>query len=273
MPLLSRIFGWVPPDNSDYIEVILPTQATTCHSPTNPRKSDHISPAITGLNVQSTSPSSADQQDGCTGHESPTPVSDNKHADPTWVARPRNKFILFRCDYVRKHSSDEKHVRRGLGSKTEKSLSKQAAEAWHLLSKEDRLYWKGRATAERLEHARKYPDYRYRPKKSTMVRRRHVRFSKNNLEATSSSSKTIAPPTDSRPQSPSGSSISKCPPKHMLSVIKPTPRSSSYVPCAIGDSSNKQMKSSASLPLPNIQNIGSPYDQVSPGECSIPCRN
>ncbi|TEB31411.1 hypothetical protein FA13DRAFT_1585038, partial [Coprinellus micaceus] len=92
--------------------------------------------------------------------------------DPNWVARPRNEFILFRCDYVRKHTKEggNKRSRRTPGQEAEKTLSKLAAEAWRALSNGDRAYWREQANLERNDHARKYPDYRYRPKKSATAR-------------------------------------------------------------------------------------------------------
>src|SRR6266550_2637147 len=50
--------------------------------------------------------------------------------DSLWVARPRNAFIIFRCQYVRRHSRMGRRAR-GTGAPAEKSLSKRAAEAWH----------------------------------------------------------------------------------------------------------------------------------------------
>ncbi|KAF8810037.1 hypothetical protein BYT27DRAFT_7209651 [Phlegmacium glaucopus] len=268
---MSLLSGWAPPDNAEYIEVLPPVQNPICH-----RKSNHVPSAGTGSTSTLTIfPLELDQQDGCTGFASATAMGDNKHTDPNWVARPRNKFILFRCDYVRKHSRDGKHGRRSSGSEIEKSLSKQAAEAWHRLSKEERLYWKECAATERIEHAKRYPNYRYQPKKNA-TRRRQVRSPKNNPEE----SKTIAQPVNPRPQSPSGSPINRSPPKHMLSVIKPMPRRMSYVPrFAVGDSPNKRLRPSVSLPSmtgaassPNIQDIGSPCNQYTPTTMTLSSR-
>ncbi|KAF9036831.1 hypothetical protein BJ165DRAFT_1408880 [Panaeolus papilionaceus] len=181
MPLLSRIFGWLPPDNEDFVDVqisppesLLPFENPTFHiSNLNPIKRP---PTATNGNFESTSPASSTSALSVEAE----PVvekreTSGKHHDPSWVARPRNEFILFRCDYVRKHSREGKRVRRPPGAEAEKTLSKQAAEAWHHLSPEERLYWKERANGERNEHARKYPDYRYRPKRSQGGRRRNAR--------------------------------------------------------------------------------------------------
>lgn len=272
MSILSRVFGWEPPGNAEYIEVVLPIQATTCHSPTNPGNSNQITSA-TGLNIQSTSSTStispfsileSNQQDICASLDLLTDTGDR---EATWVsaARPCDKFTLFCSDYVR-----GKRVRHGLGSDTEKSLSKQAAKAWQHLPQEERLYWKERASNERLDHARRHPDYRHQPKKSSMAMRRQARSPTMNSEATSSSSgKTIAKRINPHLHSPS---INGSPPEHVL--INPTPRRSSDVAYfAVGDSSHQHLRSLDSLDWSstisetssssNIQCIESPYSQVS----------
>ena len=193
MPLLSRIFGWTPPDNEDFVDVhvvsspLFPQQNPTFHisDPSDIRRPHR---AASGL-FESASPASSTSALS-TDADWPSEKRDEtngKPGDPSWVARPRNEFILFRCDYVRKHSREGKRVRRAPGAEAEKTLSKQAAEAWHHLPPEERLYWKERANGERNEHARRYPDYRYRPKKSATGRRRPTRSSPTKPTATTKS--------------------------------------------------------------------------------------
>ena len=90
-----------------------------------------------------------------------------RKGDPAWIARPRNPFIIFRCEYSREHSrGDGKRVRRPPGSQpVEKTLSKRAAEAWHQLSPEEKNRFKELADMEKEEHARLYPNYRFKPMK------------------------------------------------------------------------------------------------------------
>lgn len=90
--------------------------------------------------------------------------------DPLWVARPRNAFIIFRCEYAQRHSRMGRRARR-TGAPTEKSLSKRAAEAWHQLSHEEKHHFKALADQERVEHARLYPYYRFRPVKRPSSKR------------------------------------------------------------------------------------------------------
>ncbi|KAF9453681.1 hypothetical protein P691DRAFT_651203, partial [Macrolepiota fuliginosa MF-IS2] len=79
------------------------------------------------------------------------------------VARPRNAFIIFRCEYSQTHSRQGRRIRRPPGTSTEPTLSKRAAIAWSQMTKEEKGPYKLRAEEERNEHARRYPDYRFRP--------------------------------------------------------------------------------------------------------------
>ncbi|KAH7890067.1 hypothetical protein F5I97DRAFT_1795837, partial [Phlebopus sp. FC_14] len=84
--------------------------------------------------------------------------------------RPRNAFIIFRCEYSRQHTQP-----RALGTDndddadadtpnpTAKTLSKRAAEAWKQLSMSEKERYKALADKEREQHARLYPHYRFRP--------------------------------------------------------------------------------------------------------------
>ena len=186
--VVSRIIGWSPPDNEDFVDVpgvqggLLPLQNPTFHiSEPNPVR--RLRRTTTGI-FHAASPASSTSEHSSDESPGEKRVDTNgKNTDPAWVARPRNEFILFRCDYVRKHSREGKRVRRAPGAEAEKTLSKQAAEAWHHLPPEERLYWKERANGERNEHARRYPDYRYRPKKSATGRRRQARCLPSKLDA------------------------------------------------------------------------------------------
>ncbi|KAJ2929438.1 hypothetical protein H1R20_g7660, partial [Candolleomyces eurysporus] len=161
---LSRIFGWSPPLNETFVEVDVPDQPLPPHLPTY-HTAEPSSPAS----------STSTLSDGQMEQRSEAV----RKGDPGWVARPRNEFILFRCDYVRKHTKEggNKRNRRHPGHEAEKTLSKLAAEAWRALPQEERLYWREQANLERNDHARKYPDYRYRPKKSATARKRTSRSS------------------------------------------------------------------------------------------------
>ncbi|OCH92185.1 hypothetical protein OBBRIDRAFT_472452 [Obba rivulosa] len=57
--------------------------------------------------------------------------------------KPRNSFILFRMEFVKERSKNGSMV-------TQQELSKQAGEAWHILSKEKRAHYEARARTEKL---------------------------------------------------------------------------------------------------------------------------
>ncbi|KAI0035022.1 high mobility group box domain-containing protein, partial [Vararia minispora EC-137] len=79
---------------------------------------------------------------------------------PGYIKRPRNSFIIFRCDYVQRHRgtsppTGEKYMR----------LSKRASEAWRKLNRQERAVYVRLSELEKEEHARQHPDYVYRPNK------------------------------------------------------------------------------------------------------------
>jgi HMG (high mobility group) box len=86
-----------------------------------------------------------------------------KNSDPGWVPRPRNAFIIFRCDYVKQHSaSSSSH---SPFPPSDKSLSKRAAEAWKQLPQSEQDRYKLLAIQEKKEHGERYPNYKFRPAK------------------------------------------------------------------------------------------------------------
>ncbi|KAG1900044.1 high mobility group box domain-containing protein, partial [Suillus fuscotomentosus] len=89
----------------------------------------------------------------------------NRSRDPSWIPRPRNAFIIFRCEYSRKHSqaAQEGDEESEAPNPTAKTLSKRAAEAWKELSASEKDIYKVLADKEREDHARLYPHYRFRP--------------------------------------------------------------------------------------------------------------
>lgn len=96
-----------------------------------------------------------------------------------YVPRPKNSFILFRTDFVAKHKArldSEGRSAAGTSSisasgsasggeddETPCSLSKQASVEWNKMSDKEKEPWQKRAEFEKQEHARKHPNYRYRP--------------------------------------------------------------------------------------------------------------
>jgi len=83
--------------------------------------------------------------------------------DPEHVPRPRNAFIIFRCDFTQKYLANGGSER---AAGTEKSsLSKRAGEAWKNEKPETKRYYKRLADEERSRHRASHPDYRFRPKR------------------------------------------------------------------------------------------------------------
>jgi len=238
MALLSRVFGWSPPENEEFVDIdvassrMLALQNPPFHISDPNSVGGHR--RVASGNFESSSPGSSTSALSSDG-ESPADKraeESGRYADPVWVARPRNEFILFRCDYVRKHSREGKRIRRPPGAEAEKTLSKQAAEAWHHLPPEERLYWKERANGERNEHARRHPDYRYRPKKSATSRRRQTRSAPTKTAILTSQEKESkgATTSASRPESTSPSIGLRSSTEGTSTTGRATPRRYSSVP-------------------------------------------
>lgn len=107
-----------------------------------------------------------------------------------YIPRPKNSFILFRTDFVQRHKKEaevtgstaravaavttaallgEMGLIRDdgqfLGSEEEMSLSlsKQASEVWNRMTEVEKQPWVDLAEKEKQAHAKRYPNYRYRP--------------------------------------------------------------------------------------------------------------
>ncbi|KAF9021236.1 HMG-box [Hymenopellis radicata] len=87
----------------------------------------------------------------------PTKKSHARKRPPGHVPRPRNAFILFRCDFVRQqtipHSVERDH----------RNLSRIAGMMWRGMTEEMRKPWMAMAEREKREHAERWPEYRYKP--------------------------------------------------------------------------------------------------------------
>ncbi|KAH8991583.1 hypothetical protein EDB92DRAFT_1770181, partial [Lactarius akahatsu] len=76
--------------------------------------------------------------------------------------RPRNAFIIFRCEYSRRHARDPSDPS-DRSSRCDKTLSKRAGEEWRRLSAAEREQYKLLAEQEKVTHALQNPDYRFKP--------------------------------------------------------------------------------------------------------------
>ncbi|KAL1688124.1 hypothetical protein GGG16DRAFT_104631 [Schizophyllum commune] len=70
------------------------------------------------------------------------------------IPRPSNAFMIFRKWYAKKHAG-----------KPGTRLSRRAGDAWKALSLLDKAVWEDMAETEKQEHARRYPGWRYRPRR------------------------------------------------------------------------------------------------------------
>ncbi|KAF9467269.1 hypothetical protein BDZ94DRAFT_1233077 [Collybia nuda] len=70
------------------------------------------------------------------------------------IPRPQNAFMLYRA-----HTS--KHLR---GQGVQSMISKTIGQMWRALSPMERQYWDYLADVEKMNHAAKYPHYRFNPK-------------------------------------------------------------------------------------------------------------
>lgn len=80
------------------------------------------------------------------------------------IPRPRNAFMIFRNDFAARWRTSHGE-KRGLQNP---DISREAGRAWHALKTSDKASWnryKQRADAEKKQHKRNYPEYKYMPLK------------------------------------------------------------------------------------------------------------
>ncbi|OBA21131.1 hypothetical protein METBIDRAFT_31734 [Metschnikowia bicuspidata var. bicuspidata NRRL YB-4993] len=79
--------------------------------------------------------------------------------DENHIPRPRNAFILFR----QKHHQSV--LKESTKLKTNPDVSRELARRWKALTKDERSHWDSLADEEKRNHAIKYPNYRYKPRR------------------------------------------------------------------------------------------------------------
>ena len=89
--------------------------------------------------------------------EPPTKKSHSRKQPEGHIPRPRNAFILFRCDFVA-----QKKIPASV-EPDHRNISRIVGRIWKAMSEEDRRPWIEEAKKEREEHKRLYPQYRYSP--------------------------------------------------------------------------------------------------------------
>jgi len=83
--------------------------------------------------------------------------------DSEHVPRPRNSFIIYRCEFTNKYLASGGSERASDTGNT--SLSGRAGEAWRNEKPEIIQYYKKLADEERARHRAAHPEYRFRPKR------------------------------------------------------------------------------------------------------------
>lgn len=91
------------------------------------------------------------------------PTAARRARGPEHIPRPRNSFIIFRCDYTRKNCNGSGDS--GCSDAEKKSLSKRAGEAWKCVPEGVKEHYKGLAEKEKEAHAKQNPEYRFKPQR------------------------------------------------------------------------------------------------------------
>ncbi|KAG6811215.1 hypothetical protein H0H92_008510 [Tricholoma furcatifolium] len=201
--------GWYPAKGSEDDDLCLP-------------QSDHSPAAASQVAQTDVLPTSTELTDSLSLEITPSSSDTEpiRRGDPNWAPRPSNGFIIFRCEYSRKHAKQGKRIRRRPGTtRTEKSLSKLAGEAWRQLSDEERNRYKELAGVVKEEHARLYPDYRFRPVKKKAGLKKSASLSKlasDPLVSSTAGGRAISSPSS---QIPPLSSTPPPPPPSVLDMV------------------------------------------------------
>jgi len=126
----------------------------------------------------------------------PTPPRGSvaKAQKPKKPPRPPNAFILYR------RSKQPDIVARNEGI-SNNEVSKQVGEMWHKEPLEEKMKFQRLADAAKMEHMKKYPEYKYRPRRPHEKRRRTKRpsstLSNGNANKTSNdNAETLTPNTN-----------------------------------------------------------------------------
>ncbi|KAK0364319.1 hypothetical protein LTR02_008571 [Friedmanniomyces endolithicus] len=84
------------------------------------------------------------------------------------IPRPRNAFILYRSAMTKQLSKSNKSTKKRSGGKPRAVkhqiyVSREAGTRWHNETDDVRAHYQDLAEKERIDHAKKYPGYKYRP--------------------------------------------------------------------------------------------------------------
>ncbi|CAA7266677.1 unnamed protein product [Cyclocybe aegerita] len=97
----------------------------------------------------------------------PSKKSHARKQPPGHIPRPRNAFILFRCDFVRQKKIPESV------ENDHRNISRIVGKIWREMSEEDKEPWVTMADEEKRRHLRTHPGYRFTP--GNMVKKKPKR--------------------------------------------------------------------------------------------------
>jgi len=192
------------------------------------------------------------------GHSGPSRLGRPAANRPAKVPRPPNAWILYRSDKVRELPP----LAPGEQRRAQGEVSKIISAMWAQESDETRQEYEKRAEAAKIEHALKYPNYRYKPltkeekraqkkleRDQRLAQRRKGRKSDPGLDLSS-------PPPDALPAAPTPAPV----PQYYTSATMPMNASE------FGHGSISPLPSSVTTPLepagptPPVSAAGSPSD-------------
>ncbi|TRM58479.1 hypothetical protein BD626DRAFT_633973 [Schizophyllum amplum] len=101
------------------------------------------------------------------------------------IPRPPNSWILFR-DHFRRNFAPSDIIEQS-------KISKAASPIWRGLTPKDRAYWDNLANEEKVEHRRKYPDYKYQPQTKKGKKRKRNTAAEDATECISFDEKNYTP--------------------------------------------------------------------------------
>lgn len=246
----TRLLGWSSGSNDPNVDAPLPQRSfPNFFSFKAHHDNDSLSTETNDSSRHTTTPIRT-----ATPSTPPTiPIPTNSSPDPAHVRRPRNSFIIFRCKYSREHTKsqlpDTPVVNDTIAAK---SLSKRASEAWSKLTQEEKKVFEDMASLEKEEHARKNPDYRFKPKKRQQdsKRRKPRRIpSLVGLRRRMASTSPQQSQGHSVSSSPAGSSSSLLPTIHAQQPLS-TPLQFDTAPKVVDPAVKAARRRSASAPQP-----------------------
>ncbi|PPQ91150.1 hypothetical protein CVT25_003055 [Psilocybe cyanescens] len=145
-----------PNPNYTFFSGMTPLSFTSTSAPTASQDSNP-QPSRSLISSLPASPITPDASTSSFSIPMSQPRPHGKRRDPSYIPRPPNAFILFRCAFIKEQNVPGKVE--GNHSK----LSKIIGLCWKQLTPEEREKWEAKAVLAQAEHRAHYPDWRFRP--------------------------------------------------------------------------------------------------------------